>query len=122
MKILAVMVLSLSLLACGTGPCHEQKNHTPTSEVNVNASRPTDRVKVYKPDGSKQCGQGQAIAPETMKKELGDIQVFSMKKQADGLMHIQMCGTPTGQCNVYEIPRIDLDKAKSAGFKEWAWD
>ena len=85
-------------------------------------NKPNERVRVYKPDGSLQCGQGKAIPVGEMKNELKDISVFASENKADGLMHMQMCGAPTGKHNVYEINRADLEKAKSRGFKEWTWD
>jgi hypothetical protein len=37
-------------------------------------------------------------------------------------MRIQLCGTPTGSANIYQILKADLDKAKKFGFKEWTFD
>ncbi len=82
-------------------------------------ARPTDRIMVYKYDGSLQCGAGKAISVEAMQKELSGIQVFSAVKKPDGLMHIQVCGSITGQSNVYEIAAKDLKKAEAKGFKKW---
>ncbi|MFZ3229255.1 MAG: hypothetical protein WA160_03535 [Pseudobdellovibrio sp.] len=82
----------------------------------------TSRVRVYKPDGTLQCSQGAKIELSVMKKELTDIQVFSAENKHDGLMRVQMCGHPTGTCNVYEILSSDLDKALKLGFKKWNKD
>lgn len=79
-------------------------------------------VYVYKADGSLQCGQGQKIAPNEMAKELAPIQVFSSETKNDGLMRIQVCGHPTGYCNVYEISEDDLEQALKLGFKKWIRD
>lgn len=76
-----------------------------------------NRIKIYKPDGSLQCGMGQAIAPEVMREELEGVEVYSSEKASDGMMHIQACGTPTGQINVFEIRQVDLDIASKKGFK-----
>jgi len=43
-----------------------------------------------------------------------DIQVY---KSNDGLMHIQMCGSPTGKTNVFDINVQDVDKAQVIGFE-----
>jgi hypothetical protein len=77
-------------------------------------------VKVYKPDGSKQCGMGAAVSPEDMSKELRDkgIKIKSMKKQSDGLMRIQVCGAPTGMINVFEIQKSNADTAEQVGYKQ----
>ena len=77
------------------------------------------KVKVYKADGTLQCGMGSKIALETMEKDLKGIKVFSRVNKNDGLMRIQVCGAPTGGSNVYEISQVDLQKALKAGFKEW---
>ncbi len=77
------------------------------------------KVRVFKPDGSLQCGMGSKISLETMEKDLRGIKVLSRTNMNDGLMRIQVCGAPTGQSNVYEINRSDLEKALKAGFKEW---
>lgn len=82
----------------------------------------SQRVYVYKPDGSLQCGQGQKIELNEMKKQLGQIETFSAENKHDGLMRVQMCGQPTGTCNVYEIKLSDLDQALKLGFKKWIRD
>lgn len=85
----------------------------------MESSSKLDRVKVHKADGSLQCGQGKAIPVAEMQKQLKDIKVFSAVNKNDGMMRIQVCGSPTGNSNVYEIDRKDLDAALKAGFKEW---
>jgi hypothetical protein len=122
------------MLGCENKPCREiqaeemaQKNaQNPgavtapvTAEQAQAAAAGQLKVKVYKPDGSLQCGMGSKIALETMEKDLKGIKVFSRTNMNDGLMRIQVCGAPTGQSNVYEIARADLEKALKAGFKEW---
>lgn len=77
------------------------------------------RVWIYKYDGSKQCGTGEKISLSTMEKDLKGIKVFKRKSENDGKMRIQMCGTPTGTANVYEIKYSDLEKAQSLGFNLW---
>lgn len=84
-------------------------------------AKPFDRVRVFKYDGSLQCNMGEAIALEIMRKELGSIQVYGSKNLSDGLMRIQVCGSPTGKANVYEIDRKDLEAALKLGFKEWTY-
>ncbi len=78
-----------------------------------------DRIRVYKADGSLQCGQGKAIPLTEMEKSLKGIKTYSSINRNDGMMRIQLCGSPTGNCNVYEIDRKDLDAALKLGFKEW---
>jgi hypothetical protein len=125
-------------LGCQDRPCREiqaekmakkesaQKNQpvaaasTSTSAGATAAAGAGDlKVKVYKADGSLQCGMGNKIPLETMEKDLAGIKVYNRYNMNDGLMRIQVCGAPTGQSNVYEISRSDLEKALKAGFKEW---
>ncbi len=82
----------------------------------------SQRVYVYKADGSLQCGQGKKIELNEMKKQLDSIEVFSADNKHDGLMRVQMCGQPTGNCNVYEVKASDLDLAIKLGFKKWVRD
>jgi hypothetical protein len=80
-----------------------------------------DKVWVYKYDGSLQCGMGDVISLEKMKEEFEGIKVYSKEKRSDGLMRIQVCGSPTGQANLYEIKKTDLDKATEKGFQLWTY-
>jgi hypothetical protein len=131
MKIQALLLPALFVLVgCGTGPCRGQKTETSTAaatsmaanpELPMNQQKPNARVRVSKPDGSLQCGQGSATPLAKMQEELKDLPVYSSENKADGLMHIQVCGSPTGRHNVYEIDRTDLEKARALGFKEWTW-
>ena len=58
---------------------------------------------------------------EEMQKELKEVPIISATHLNDGLMRIQLCGSPTGDANVYEIEETYLDKAKSLGFREWTF-
>ncbi len=120
-KVFTAIIPVLILAACSHGDCRGEKMKKSQTEAGavVTTSNTSDRVKVFKPDGSLQCGQGQKISLAEMQKELGSVQVFSSKNQNDGMMRIQLCGSPTGNCNVYEIDRKDLSAAQKAGFKEW---
>lgn len=85
-------------------------------------NNPQTRVKVFKYDGSLQCGMGKPIPVSEMQKELAGITVYSAENKPDGLMHIQACGTATGRANVYEIDKTALEAAKKKGFKEWTFE
>lgn len=123
MKQLFLAFCLLQLIACTHGHCRNQnENIQPQPVPQALMMKNTDKVKVYKNDGSLQCGQGKAIELSTMAKELGDIQVFSSYSKNDGKMRIQLCGSPTGNCNVFEIPKKDLEKALQLGFKEWIYE
>lgn len=113
--------------ACSHGNCRASKSHQEITqgasgtqqEVSMKDSLNIDRVKVYKPDGTLQCKQGKLIPISEMQKELNGITVFSSESKNDGMMRIQVCGSPTGNSNVFEISRKDLEKAFEKGFKEW---
>lgn len=77
------------------------------------------RVRVYKEDGSLQCDQGEKISLGTMERELSEMRVYSKRSLRLPGMRIQKCGAPTGQCNVYEIDRENLNRAIELGFREW---
>ncbi|HEY8271960.1 MAG TPA: hypothetical protein VIG33_13805 [Pseudobdellovibrionaceae bacterium] len=128
-------ILSLTLFGCATGKCVNAASPPPKSapvstpaptphsgEIAMKPESKLDKVKVYKPDGSLQCGQGKAIPIAEMQKELKDIKVYSSMNKNDGMMRIQLCGSPTGNANVYEIDRKQLQAAIKLGFKEWTFD
>ncbi len=72
---------------------------------------------VYKYDGSLQCGMGKAIPLDVMALELKGLQIFSKENRLDGTLHIQQCGTMTGQINIYEIPKSEVGQVLQKGFK-----
>lgn len=132
LKIILLTAGFIFISACANKPCNE---HQITSQTNAQKQESlqamndqvknqdlTNRVRVYKPDGSLQCGMGKKIDLDTMKKDLGDIKVYSSENKHDGLMRVQVCGHPTGNCNIYEINSSDLEKASQAGFKKWIRD
>lgn len=89
-----------------------------TANQNSNAGTAATNVFVFKADGSLQCGMGKAISIEDMEKELKGIKVLSRDKRPDGMMHIQVCGSPTGVINIYEISASQLKEAEARGFKK----
>ncbi len=122
-KWLLVLPLLVVLGGCTHGNCRANKKETQTTttgEVPVTTkTAASDHVKVFKADGSLQCGQGKAIPVAEMQKQLKDIKVYSAVNKNDGMMRIQVCGSPTGNSNVYEIDRKNLEAAIKLGFKEW---
>lgn len=117
-----LLILSFFMLAnCTSGNCRSQKGPNP----DINPAREvlvTEKVKVFKYDGSLQCETGKSITLSDMQKELSGIEVFSSENKSDGLMRIQVCGTPTGRANVYEIKKKDLQMAIDKGFKVWTFN
>lgn len=134
MKYILALVVFTFLFSCSTRTCKPNETITsqdgsakPTQPIagetkispTTNMTNQIKKIKVYKPDGSIQCEQGTGIKPDEMQKQLGDIKVFSTENKHDGLIRIQVCGTPTGNCNVYEIADSDFAKAEKLGFKKW---
>lgn len=123
MKSLILFTVTMVFVACANQACKiEERKEVAMTGNEKTSSQVKDlsnRVFIYKLDGSLQCEQGKKILPEVMRKELGEIEVFSSENKHDGMMRIQVCGAPTGHCNVYEIDAKDLDKALKLGFKKW---
>lgn len=117
--VLLLASAGLVMMACSHANCGAEKNANKSGAAVVIKTSSADRVKVSKPDGSLQCGQGKKIAIAEMQAQLKDIKVYAAENKTDGMMRIQLCGTPTGFFNVYEIDRKDLEAALKLGFKEW---
>ena len=121
-----ILTLVSTLTACSNHPCkiEERTDIAMTGNEKVSSTKKdlTQRVFVYKPDGSQQCGMGEKTDLDSMRKELDKIQVYSAENKHDGMMRIQVCGAPTGYSNVYEINASDLEAAIKLGFKKWIRD
>ncbi len=107
----------LGVMACTSTHCRQAE----LDKANVGSKSQVKKVRVYRYDGTLQCGMGKRIPIEEMQKELKDIPVLSSAHLNDGLMRIQLCGSPTGDANVYEIEEVHLEKAKALGFREWTF-
>ena len=121
-----ITIILATTIGCAQGNCRQNRKTDEATEMKkaealLKETGNAGRIKVYKYDGSKQCGMGKAISIDDMKKDLGNIPVHSSENKPDGLMHIQMCGAPTGRANVYEIDQIHKVDAIAKGFKEWIW-
>lgn len=128
-KMIFTLLSTLSLIAfadgCADGNCREVRDKEAKASGVVTTDAKNDlseHVRVYKYDGSKQCGQGTATPIVDMQKDLVGIKVYSAINKMDHLMHPMVCGSATGKANVYEISTQDLSSAKKAGFKEWLWE
>lgn len=123
LKKISLGFISLIMVSCASQSCkvEERKEIVMTGNEKTSSQKKdlTNRVFIYKADGTLQCGQGQKISTDAMKKELDGIEVFSSDNKHDGMMRIQVCGAPTGNSNVYEIDQKDLEKALKLGFKKW---
>lgn len=114
------IVLGLLLLSCSSTNCRLQDVEKMKKEREQVTTQPT--AKVYKYDGSLQCGMGKGIPLEDAKAELKGLKILNSYHRNDGLMRIQLCGSPTGEANVFEIPKEELPKALAIGFREWTFD
>ncbi len=88
-----------------------------------------DTVKVFRYDGTLQCGMGQAVPLDEMAKELTavNIRILSSEKRVVSGFIIALCGAPTGIANVYEIakddlPRLPADRQGVKRFQPWIYD
>lgn len=141
---LLLFLVTTGLVACSSRPCREPRlpelDKTKTAAIvslDGDASSTSDvprateaasssalgnegtvrRSRVYKPDGSRQCERRAGIALNVMERELAGIVVHTREKRKDGLMHIQVCGGPTGMINLYEIDSNFVKQAEQRGFK-----
>ena len=129
-KLSFILLIAAVLAGCSHGHCRTKaeapKPPQPVAASGEGAITPkpinSDRVLVYKYDGSLQCGMGKAVSLDKMAQELGGIPIHSSQKKQDGLMHIQVCGSITGMANVYEIPVANLKQAEGKGFKKWSFE
>lgn len=125
--LIPLLIFLINLTACTLGNCFlksqplGQEKAQKMKEALVESDI-TKKIKVYKLDGSLQCNQGEATTLAEMAKQLKDIKILKSYKTNDGVMRIQVCGAPTGNCNVYEIEQKNLEKALKLGFKQWVND
>jgi hypothetical protein len=75
-------------------------------------------TEVFKYDGALQCGAGKAVGLDEMGAELtkAGIAISASRKDSDGLMHAQLCGSLAGSVNVFEIRSDSFEAARKLGF------
>ncbi len=123
---LSMLVMASTFVGCSSGNCRAQKE---LEKENSNVVEPIPalpqdsqkHIKVFKYDGSKQCGIAAGTPAAEMQKELAGIKIYKAENKMDGLMHMQACGTNTGRANVYEIDPESFEEAKKKGFREWVY-
>ncbi len=133
-KLIFIVFSTLSLIACSNSYCRQKKDrnnfvqHTKdlpkfisTDKTDLSQELDTKTIKVFKADGSKQCQAEKAISVQKMQEVLNkaNIKVSKAEKAKDGLMRAQVCGSDTGNINIYEIPASQLEEAIKMGFQEW---
>ncbi len=116
-KIKLMLTLVLLVVGCSSTHCRLKEFEA----LDTQKEKKAKTVRVYRYDGTLQCGMGKRIPIEEMQKDLKEVPIVSSSHLNDGLMRIQLCGSPTGDANVYEIDEAHLAKAKSLGFREWTF-
>ena len=88
------------------------------SALYADANQPVSSVYVYKLAGTKQCDTDPGITLVTMERDLtsAGVEVISRRKGFDGREGVALCGTPTGEINIYEITSSDLPVAIGQDF------
>lgn len=132
--IIVVLIFGALIGGCASRPCRQPrapeldqtvKQPPPAqSATSLNGESPPNenaplKVRVYKSDGSRQCERRGGKSVEATERELAGIPVYHREKRSDGLMHIQVCGSPTGIINIFEIDSSNLKQAEERGFKRW---
>ncbi|WP_416190303.1 hypothetical protein ACM67B_04360 [Neisseria sp. CCUG17229] len=80
-------------------------------------SSQTERILVYKSDGSRQCGSGSGVSVQEMLRELDGIKVYTARADVlHGVVFPAVCGGGTPNINVYMIDEKNLNKAQQRGF------
>lgn len=133
--IFVVLICGILIGGCASRPCRQPR--APELDLTVKQDPPTSgtsssesggalandnaplKVRVYKSDGSRQCERRGGKSVEATERELAGIPVYHREKRSDGLMHIQVCGSPTGIINIFEIDSSNLKQAEERGFKRW---
>ncbi|MBK9294014.1 MAG: hypothetical protein IPM57_06145 [Oligoflexia bacterium] len=131
----ALFILSLATsLGCSHGKCnnlpqrptseeHSKNIQNTQAEVTQGAQVPREEtfITIFKDSGEKQCQPKSQIPISKMKTQLesAKIPVLEYKTQNDGQMHIQVCGSTTGELHTFLIEKKYLPKAKKLGYGVW---
>ena len=87
MKLLSTLCLCFFISSCAVKSCkiedRTDKVMTGNEKTSSDSKDLIQRVYVYKADGSLQCGMGQKIDPNEMKKDLGSIEAYSAENKHD---------------------------------------
>lgn len=75
-------------------------------------------VWMQKPDGSKMCGFEKGVEPQKIADQLKSlgISVLRARQGSDGMMHMMVCGGPTGKTVDIEVPEAEVERVKKLGF------
>jgi hypothetical protein len=139
--VLPIAFLTLAAAGCSHGQCNNVPQRPVASEdaaasptpapaamaeapgagAAAQVPAPKDAVQVFKPTGELQCEPGKGTSLETVQDQLTSkkITVYESHTQPDGLMHMAVCGSPTGTIHVFTISKKSLHAAERAGFKSF---
>ena len=123
-----LLAVTLILVGCAHDQCNNVPQRPPASETPgpsptptpaPNVIIPSDAVQIFKPTGDKQCERGKGQSLDDMQATLagGNISVYESHTQSDGLMHMALCGSPSGTIHVFSISKKNLKKSFKLGFK-----
>jgi hypothetical protein len=78
----------------------------------------SERLRVYKSAGTRQCEAGAAAAPEALQQplEAAGVRVLGRACGSDGRMRPQVCGAPDGRIVIFDIAPADADAAAKSGY------
>jgi hypothetical protein len=126
------LLVILLLAGCSSSPCNNTPQRPPDTKSDAQTILSKDEgtddsikklppVNIYKNTGEQQCGEHQGIPLDEMQSVLtkNKIIIYEARTQSDGLVHMTVCGAPSGKIHVFSIPQRDLKKAKKLGFKVW---
>lgn len=65
-------------------------------------------------DGTQSCSAlpGQTLEEGAVELKKMNVRILDSRKGDDGMMHMHLCGAPTGKTNAYLIPAEDLSLAR----------
>ncbi|MFN2377224.1 MAG: hypothetical protein ABR538_11850 [Candidatus Binatia bacterium] len=100
--------------------------HAPWIPTSVHKA---SEIRVFKYDGSRQCGFEPGVPVEEMAKELKSlgVAVLSKEKLAAPIMVASACGLPTGWANVYtialrDLAKVEADTSEKGRFSVWLFE
>jgi len=117
MKLSFVMILGI--LATISSCAHSETKMTKEKSMTSTGASSGKKIWIYKEDGTVQCEgeKGRPLEQDQKSVEKAGIKIFASKKTTDGKMRIQMCGSPTGNVNAFEILASQEAAAKKLGFR-----
>jgi hypothetical protein len=84
----------------------------------MTAACASERVRVFKPAGTRQCEAAPAATPQALLQplEAAGVRVLGRACGSDGRMRPQVCGAPDGRIVIADVARADADTAAKLGY------